>query len=141
MNLVETYVKLIKGIMDEDGVYPQQAIVKNDAGQYQMLALAVSGVEATEKIADIISENDTEEYIFGIDLLGKDEYGTEYPDLLLIFHATKDDFNIGVLEYKFNNGDIILKEIDWNNEYYKNNAYKYTQYNKSLIEFQNVYFL
>lgn len=139
MDLVETYLKLVKGIVNEDGVYPQQGVIKTKNNHCEIVSFALPGLELWTAINRRLRKQDIQEYIFGMDLRSIEEDGTEFSDLLLIAHVKENQFHIGVLEYKYNDGNAIWKDIDWNNEYYKNNFYRYSNVKLNFEEFKDIF--
>lgn len=140
MNMLETFIGLVKGIADENGVYPQQGVFRTKDDRYETCAFAMSGYDLWPTIARRLRDGNIKEYIFGMDLKSIKNDGTEFTELLLITYVKENKFHIGVLEYMYDDKqNIIWKDINWNNEFYNKNFRAYNDMNLSSDKFEKMF--
>ena len=112
--VLETFVKLIDIAMDEDGVYPHQAVGQK-RGEDGLTIFAVA-VRNSSEWRGFLHQNvrDFKELVASLDINTGPDQGTKYDDALIVFHWTGSDYKIGVINYK----PELIEPIDWDNSYW-----------------------
>jgi len=113
-DLLKMYHDLVSLSIGESGVYPHHAIaIRKDAG-VEMLVLDLSPKQVFLLISKKIKESD--ELIFALDRTCKDGQGTTLGDCVAGLHWIEGELKPFIIEYQ--DSPRIVKEIDWNNEFW-----------------------
>ena len=117
-SIVDVFQAAVKSHIDEDGVYPHMCLMKQDDG-ITFASLALSPLEA---MSFAISKKDEyDELIFALDRKAQPEQGTEFDDVLTCFYHKKGEgWKYGVINYQAPPKDLIVRDIDWNNDFWNN---------------------
>lgn len=121
--LTKTYFDMIERIIDEDGVYPHQGMVRKKGDKLEMHSLAVDIPTLIKHFWNQLGE--AEEVIYGIDMTTRLNQGTRYADALVLAHWTRDPgkklsdpslLRVGVINYQ--DEPRIVDPIDWDNNHW-----------------------
>ena len=138
VDLVNDFEQMIKIVIDEKGVYPQQGIVLTFDDKLEINALALKPDQIFNWFWDNVCNKSAKEVIFGLDRSTKEGQGTEFADVLTCCHWSEkfiesegtwgSAFRIGVINYQ--NAPRIVRPMDWNNEFWKKTMSEELEYYK-----------
>ena len=121
--LTKDYFELIERVIDEEGIYPHQALVTTEDGGLQMHALAVDVPTLIRHFWNTIGTS--KEVVYGLDMSTRPDQGTRYADALVLAHWTKlpgkplsdpECLKVGVINYQ--DEPRIVDPIDWENSHW-----------------------
>lgn len=116
--LMENYLKAIPVSIDENGIYPAPAAMEKEEGATTLYSMACGGQEIIERALSLSREPDTVEVIVALDCLSNPGQ-FELDSFLTIFHiAHGRKTRVGIIEYSYNEGDPIVKDVDWQNDFF-----------------------
>lgn len=121
--ILEVFYEICSKMIDEKGIYPHQAIFINDKDKISVCALMVPPLAV---ISWALKQTETaKEIVFGLDCTTKPGQGTEFADVLVVFHWERSfpTFQIGVVNYQ--NEPRIVRPIDWENQFWITEASKW----------------
>jgi hypothetical protein len=115
MNIVETFLDLIKLSIDERGVYPHHGLVLSQDDKLTMMAFDFHPEQVLLKIMDEIKKN-PKEVIYGLDRTCLSGQGTTLGDCVAGVYWKAGQSRSFIVEYQ--NEPRIVKEINWENEFW-----------------------
>lgn len=114
-SIVEQFVSLNVGLIDEKGIYPSQSIVLNQNGEIGIYALAVPPMVAMRHMRNAF-QGKPKEMIFGFDRQLLPEQGTTLADGLSVAYYDGKRWRTGIMEYQ--NEPRIVMPINWDNKWW-----------------------
>lgn len=114
-DLFKFYWDLTVLAIDENGVFPHNAIVINQEGTTELMALMVDSKDALKAIANVIRKN-PKELIFGMDRTCREGQGTTLKDCVAGCHLKDGKFTPFIIEYQHN--PRIVKPMDYENQFW-----------------------
>lgn len=121
--LVESFYWMIERGIDADGVYPQVGIAKID-GETQLWALALDPEEIVQHVRTVMTTQNVEELVFGLDRYTKPDQGTEFADVITFLWWDGQKWTPGIIDYQHE--PRIVRPINWNNEFWNNQMLQVT---------------
>lgn len=121
--ILEAFYEISSKMIDENGIYPHQAIFIDSEDKISMCALVVPPMAVINWALTQIKT--AKELVFGLDCTAKPGQGTEFADVLVVFHWERSfpTFQIGVINYQ--NEPRIVRTIDWENQFWIAEASKW----------------
>ena len=113
-SLPETFWSMIEGMIDEQGVYPQQLLHITD-GELSCCSLMLDPPQIVPLAKKLVAQG-AEELIFGLDRTTRPGQGTEFADVLTCAHYKDGEWRVGVINYQHE--PRIVRDWDWNNEFW-----------------------
>lgn len=119
MNLVEEFEHMIAVGIDETGVHPNPGMHIAEDGTLNLSALDLEPEQIFDWFWNLISVENCQEIIFGLDRSTKKGQGTEFSDVVTCCHWREKwnkPFRIGVINYQHE--PRIVRPIDWENQFW-----------------------
>jgi hypothetical protein len=118
-SFIDGYLSSASHWMDEKGIYPTPMAVKVKGDRLELHALALPPDQVVIHAFQVCKRRDVGEQVFALDTYCKPGQGTTLDSCLVIFHLKRGAATtIGVMEYSWNGGQPIIKEVNWDNSFW-----------------------
>jgi hypothetical protein len=116
-SLPELFRLLVAAAIDEDGVYPHQAVVRYADGRTECLALGLSGEMVCHFVVGKAYHADVTEVIYGVGRFARTGQGTRFADVVAGAYFQRElGWRPLVIEYQ--HAPRIIRPIDWANRHW-----------------------
>jgi hypothetical protein len=121
-DLLTDYLRQVRVLCGDKGVYPQPLLYRDTEGQITMCAVAADGGHCVKVARDALARGDVEEMVFGLDRSARPGQGLEFDDFVSMVWYVGGDFYTAVINYvpAAAEGDRIIRDPDWDNNWWNN---------------------
>lgn len=118
--LTQFYYESVRDHIDEKGIWPTPALARlvDDSLEFYAMAVDKPDIIIGYAIKNALRPEVTEQ-IVALDTYCLPNQGTTLDSCLIVFHMRRGQpARVGVLEYSWNDGEPITKDIAWDNPFW-----------------------